>query len=197
MLVWLNCTIGCQITNIMARFTLGGAATPLTTAKFSTGINSFGVKRIELERILVDIDENSGLAVYEVEGNRDKTRGPVTPSRYYAMLSGVVVERERTDSRGETFVVREIEVTIALKGTDAKGGTGKISLRLSSESTLVTGEEVDTTTLERLTFLNPVTGKTSAYFDAEPLADEQDDEDDETEPEPAPAAPATRRRTRR
>lgn len=179
----------------MARFTLGGAATPSTTAKFSTGINSFGVKRIELERIPVDIDENSGLAVYEVEGNSDKTRGPITPSRYYAMLSGIVVERERTDSRGETFVVREIEVTIALKGTDAKGGTGKISLRLSSESTLVTGEEVDTTTLERLTFLNPMTGKTSAYFDAEPLADETDDDDDE--PQPAPAAPATRRRTSR
>lgn len=180
----------------MARFTLGGAATPSTTAKFSTGINSFGVKRIELERIPVDIDENSGLAVYEVEGNSDKTRGPITPSRYYAMLSGVVVERERTDSRGETFVVREIEVTIALKGTDAKGGTGKISLRLSNESTLVTGEEVDTTTLERLTFLNPMTGKTSAYFDAEPLTDEQD-KDDEPEPAPAPAAPASRRRTRR
>ena len=180
----------------MARFTLGGAATPSTTAKFSTGINSFGVKRIELERIPVDIDENSGLAVYEVEGNSDKTRGPVTPSRYYAMLSGVVVERERTDSRGETFVVREIEVTIALKGTNAKGGTGKISLRLSNESTLVTGEEVDTTTLERLTFLDPLKGKTSAYFDAEPL-DNPSDEDDETEPAPAPAAPATRRKTRR
>ena len=176
----------------MARFTLGGAATPSTTAKFSTGINSFGVKRIELERIPVDIDENSGLAVYEVEGNSDKTRGPITPDRYYAMLSGVVVERERTDSRGETFVVREIEVTIALRGTDANGGTGKISLRLSSESTLVTGEEVDTTTLERLTFLNPMTGKTSAYFDAEPLTDE----DGETKTAPAPA-PATRRRTRR
>ena len=176
----------------MARFTLGGAATPATTAKFSTGINSFGVKRIELERIPVDIDENSGLAVYEVEGNSDKTRGPVTPSRYYAMLSGVIVERERTDSRGETFVVREIEVTIALKGTDAKCGTGKISLRLSNESTLVTGEEVDTTTLERLTFLNPMTGKTSAYFDAKPL-----DENEEPESAPAPAAPATRRRTSR
>ena len=176
----------------MARFTLGGAATPATTAKFSTGINSFGVKRIELERIPVDIDENSGLAVYEVEGNSDKTRGPVTPSRYYAMLSGVIVERERTDSRGETFVVREIEVTIALKGTDAKCGTGKISLRLSNESTLVTGEEVDTTTLERLTFLNPMTGKTSAYFDAKPL-----DENEEPESAPAPAAPATRRKTSR
>lgn len=180
----------------MARFSLGGAATPTTTAKFSTGINSFGVKRIELERIPVDIDEASGLAVYEVEGNSDKTRGPITPSRYYAMLSGVVVERERTDSRGETFVVREIEVAIALKGTDAKGGTGKISLRLSNESTLVTGEEVDTTTLERLTFLNPMTGKTSAYFDAEPLTDKQN-EDDEPEPAPAPAATASRRKTSR
>lgn len=180
----------------MARFTLGGAATPSTTAKFSTGINSFGVKRIELDRIHVDVDEASGLAVYEVAGNSDKTKGPITPNRYYAMLSGVVVERERSDSRGETFVVREIEVTIALRGTDANGGTGKISLRLSSESTLVTGEEVDTTTLERLTFLNPLTGKTSAYFDAEPLVDEQN-EDDEPEPAPAPAAPATRRRTRR
>ena len=176
----------------MARFTLGGAATPLTTAKFSTGINSFGVKRIQLDTIPVDIDEASGLAVYEVEGNSDKTRGPVTPSRYYAMLSGVVVERERTDSRGETFVVREIEVTIALKGTDAKHGTGRISLRLSSESTLVTGEKVEPTTLKRLTFLDPLKGKTSAYFDAEPLDDR--DEDDETEPAPAPAA--TRRRTR-
>lgn len=180
----------------MARFTLGGAATPATAAKFSSGINTFGVKRIELGRIPVDIDEASGLAVYEVEGNSDKTRGPITPSRYYAMLSGIVVERERTDSRGETFVVREIEVTIALRGTDDKNGTGKISLRLSSESTLVTGEEIDTTTLERLTFLNPVTGKTSAYFDAEPLTDEQD-EDDEPEPAPAPAAPASRRRARR
>ena len=176
----------------MARFTLGGAATPLTTAKFSTGIGSFGVKRIELERIPVDIDEASGLAVYEVEGNKDRTRGPITPSRYYAMLSGVVVERERTDSRGETFVVREIEVTIALSGTDDKHGTGRISLRLSSESTLVTGEKVEPTTLKRLTFLNPMTGKTSAYFDAEPLYDTSD-EDDETEPTPAPAAPAKRR----
>lgn len=180
----------------MARFTLGGAATPETAAKFSTGINTFGVKRIELERIPVDIDEVSGLAVYEVAGNSDKTKGPITPNRYYAMLGGVVVERERTDSRGEVFVVREIEVTIALKGTDAKGGTGKISLRLSNESTLVTGEEVDTTTLERLTFINPITGKMSAYFDAEPLADE-DEQDDDDEPAPAPAAPATRRRTRR
>ena len=177
----------------MARFTLGGAATPATAAKFSTGINSFGVKRIELERIPVDIDEASGLAVYTVEGNKDKTLGPITPDRYYAILGGHVVERTRTDSRGEEFTVREIECTIALRGTDAKGGTGRISLRLSSESTLVTGEEVDTTTLERLTFLNPLTGKTSAYFDAEPLEDEQDD--DETEP--APAAPARRRRTRR
>lgn len=177
----------------MARFTLGGAATPTTTAKFSTGINSFGVKRIELERIPVDIDEASGLAVYEVEGNSDKTKGPITPNRYYAMLSGIVVERERTDSRGETFVVREIEVTIALKGIDASNGTGKISLRLSNESTLVTGEEVDTITLERLTFLNPMTGKTSAYFDAKPL----DEPDDDDEPAPAPAARASRRRTRR
>lgn len=176
----------------MARFTLGGTATPKTAAKFSTGINSFGVKRIQLETVPVDIDEASGLAVYEVEGNSDKTRGPITPSRYYAMLSGIVVERERSDSRGETFVVREIEVTIALRGTDAKGGTGKISLRLSSESTLVTGEEVEPTTLKRLTFLDPLKGKTSAYFDAEPL-----DKDDETEPAPAPAAPATRRRTNR
>ena len=180
----------------MARFTLGGAATPLTTAKFSTGISSYGVKRIQLDTIPVDIDEASGLAVYTVEGNSDKTRGPITPSRYYAMLSGVVVEREMTDSRGETFTVREIEVTIALRGTDANGGTGKISLRLSSESTLVTGEEVEPTTLKRLTFLDPLKGKTSAYFDAEPLADEQDDDEDD-EPAPAPAAPATRRRTRR
>lgn len=179
----------------MARFTLGGAVTPSKTAKFSTGINSFGVKRIQLDTVPVDIDEASGLAVYEVEGNSDKTRGPITPSRYYAMLSGVVVERTRTDSRGEEFAVREIEVTIALRGTDATGGTGKISLRLSSESTLVTGEEVDTTTLKRLTFLDPIKGKTSAYFDAEPL-DDQSDEDDETEPAPAPAATASRRRTR-
>lgn len=176
----------------MARFTLGGAATPITAAKFSTGINSFGVKRIQLETVPVDIDENSGLAVYEVEGNSDKTRGPITPNRYYAMLSGVVVERTRTDSRGEEFVVREIEVTIALKGTDDKHGTGKISLRLSSESTLVTGEEIEPTTLKRLTFLDPIKGKTSAYFDAEPL-----DKDDETEPAPAPAAPASRRGARR
>ena len=174
----------------MARFTLGGAVTPSKTAKFSTGISSFGVKRIQLDTIPVDIDEASGLAVYEVEGNSDKTRGPVTPSRYYAILSGVVVEHTRTDSRGEEFAAREIECTIALKGTDAKGGTGKISLRLSSESTLVTGEEVDTTTLERLTFLNPMTGKTSAYFDAEPL-----NEDDEAKPAPVPAA--TRRETSR
>ena len=180
----------------MARFTLGGAATPATTAKFSSGINTFGVKRIELDRIHVDVDEASGLAVYEVAGNSDKTKGPITPNRYYAMLSGVVVERERSDSRGETFIVREIEVTIALKGTDAKGGTGKISLRLSNESTLVTGEEVDTTTLERLTFLNPVTGKTSAYFDAEPLVDEQEQPED-PEPEPVPAPARTRRTTRR
>ena len=175
----------------MARFTLGGAATPIKTARFSTGINSFGVKRIQLDTIPVDIDEASGLAVYTVEGNKDKALGPITPDRYYAMLSGVVVERTRTDSRGEDFVVREIEVTIALKGTDAKGGTGQISSRLSSESTLVTGEEVDTTTLERLTFLNPMTGKTSAYFDAEPLTDE------DNEPAPAPATPSTRRRTSR
>ena len=173
----------------MARFTLGGAATPSTTAKFSTGINSFGVKRIELERIPVDIDEASGLAVYTVEGNKAKALGPITPDRYYAILDGHVVERTRTDSHGEEFVVREIECTIALKGTDAKGGTGKISLRLSSESTLVTGEEVDTTTLERLTFLNPMTGKTSAYFDAEPLGDQSD--------EPAPVPAATRRKTSR
>ena len=180
----------------MARFTLGGAATPAKTAKFSTGINSFGVKRIQLDTIPVDIDEASGLAVYTVEGNKDKALGPITPDRYYAILDGHVVERTRTDSRGEEFVVREIECTIALSGTDDKHGTGRISLRLSSESTLVTGEEVDTTTLERLTFLDPLKGKTSAYFDAEPLADEQDDDEDD-EPAPAPAAPATRRRTRR
>lgn len=176
----------------MARFTLGGAATPLTTAKFSTGINSFGVKRIQLDTVPVDIDEASGLAVYTVEGNKDKTRGPITPDRYYAILDGHVVERTRTDSRGEDFVVREIECTIALSGTDDKHGTGKISLRLSSESTLVTGEEVDTTTLERLTFLDPLKGKTSAYFDAEPL-----NKNDEAEPAPAQAAPASRRRTSR
>ena len=180
----------------MARFTLGGAATPSTTAKFSTGINSFGVKRIQLDTVPVDIDEASGLAVYTVEGNKDKTRGPITPDRYYAILDGLVAERTRTDSRGEEFVVREIECTIALSGTDDKHGTGRISLRLSSESTLVTGEEVEPTTLKRLTFLDPLKGKTSAYFDAEPLTDEQD-EDDEPEPAPAPAAPATRRRTRR
>ena len=178
----------------MARFTLGGAATPSTTARFSTGINSFGVKRIQLDTIPVDIDEASGLAVYTVEGNKDKSLGPITPDRYYAILSGHVVERTRIDSRGEEFVVREIECTIALSGTDDKHGTGRISLRLSSESTLVTGEEVEPTTLKRLTFLDPLKGKTSAYFDAEPLTDE-DDEDDE--PAPAPAAPATRRKTRR
>ena len=176
----------------MARFTLGGAATPLTTAKFSDGINSFGVKRIQLDTVPVDIDEASGLAVYTVEGNKDKTRGPITPDRYYAILGGRVVERTRTDSRGEEFVVREIECTIALSGTDDKHGTGRISLRLSSESTLVTGEEVEPTTLKRLTFLDPLKGKTSAYFDAEPLTDEQD-----AEPAPAPAAPARRRRTSR
>lgn len=176
----------------MARFTLGGAATPVTKAKFSTGISSFGVKRIQLETVPVDIDEASGLAVYTVEGNKDKTLGPITPDRYYAILGGSVVERTRTDSRGEEFVVREIECTIALSGTDDKHGTGRISLRLSSESTLVTGEEVEPTTLKRLTFLDPLKGKTSAYFDAEPL-----DKDDETEPAPAPAAPATRRRTNR
>ena len=175
----------------MARFTLGGAVTPSKTAKFSTGINSFGVKRIQLDTIPVDIDEASGLAVYTVEGNKDKALGPITPDRYYAILDGCVVERTRTDSRGEEFVVREIECTVALKGTDAKGGTGRISLRLSSESTLVTGEEGKPTTLKRLTFLDPLKGKTSAYFDAEPLSDE-DDEDDETE-----AAPATRLRARR
>ena len=179
----------------MARFTLGGAATPATTAKFSTGLNPFGVKRIQLDTIPVDIDEASGLAVYTVEGNKDKSLGPITPDRYYAILSGVVVERTRVDSRGEEFVVREIECTIALKGTDSKGGTGKVSLRLSSESTLVTGEEVDTTTLQRLTFMNPMTGKTSAYFDAEPLTDE----DNELAPAPAApeAAPTASRRTRR
>ena len=176
----------------MARFTLGGAATPLTTAKFSTGINSFGVKRIQLDTVPVDIDEASGLAVYTVEGNKDKTRGPITPDRYYAILNGRVVERTRTDSRGEEFVVQEIECTIALSGTDDKHGTGKISLRLSSESTLVTGEEVEPTTLKRLTFLDPLKGKTSAYFDAEPLG-----ENGETEPAPAQAAPASRRRTSR
>lgn len=178
----------------MARFTLGGAATPSKAAKFSTGINSFGVKRIQLDTIPVDIDEASGLAVYTVEGNKDKSLGPITPDRYYAILSGHVVERTRIDSRGEEFVVREIECTIALSGTDDRHGTGRISLRLSSESTLVTGEEVEPTTLKRLTFLDPLKGKTSAYFDAEPLVDETDDDN---EPEPAPAAPATRRRTRR
>ena len=178
----------------MARFTLGGAATPAKTAKFSTGINSFGVKRIQLDTIPVDIDEASGLAVYTVEGNKDKALGPITPDRYYAILDGHVVERTRTDSRGEEFVVREIECTIALSGTDDKHGTGRISLRLSSESTLVTGEKIEPTTLKRLTFLDPLKGKTSAYFDAEPLADEQDDYEDD---EPAPARAATRRRTRR
>lgn len=178
----------------MARFTLGGAATPSTTAKFSTGINSFGVKRIQLDTIPVDIDETSGLAVYTVEGNKDKALGPITPDRYYAILGGHVVERTRTDSRGEEFVVREIECTIALSGTDDRHGTGRISLRLSSESTLVTGEEVEPTTLKRLTFLDPLKGKTSAYFDACPLND-QSDEDDETEQAAVPAA--TRRRTSR
>ena len=178
----------------MARFTLGGAVTPSKTAKFSTGINSFGVKRIQLDTIPVDIDEASGLGVYTVEGNKDKALGPITPDRYYAILDGYVVDRERTDSRGETFVAREIECTIALSGTDDKHGTGRISLRLSSESKLVTGEKIEPTTLKRLTFLDPLKGKTSAYFDAEPL-DDQSDEDDETEPAPVPAA--TRRKTSR
>ena len=110
-------------------------------------------------------------------GSVHTSTGAITPTRDYAVPGGHVVERTRTDSRGEEFTVREIECTIALRGTDAKGGTGRISLRLSSESTLVTGEEVDTTTLERLTFLNPLTGKTSAYFDAEPLVDEQNEDD--------------------
>lgn len=178
----------------MARFTLGGAATQSKTAKFSTGVNPFGVKRIQLDTIPVDIDEASGLAVYTVEGNKDKSLGPIAPDRYYAILSGHVVERTRIDSRGEEFLVREIECTVALSGTDDKHGTGRISLRLSSESTLVTGDEVEPTTLKRLTFLDPLKGKTSAYFDAEPITDE--DNELASAPAATEAAPATRRRSR-
>lgn len=151
----------------MAKFTLGGAAAASSSAsKFSTGLNAFGVKRVILPKVPVDVDETSGLAVFEIEGNSDKNLGPITKSRYYAMLSGVVSSKTFTDSRGEDYSAKFIEVKCALKGTNAEGGTFGISLRLSDESTLVEGEEIEPTTLVKIPSLNPLTGKINNYFDA-------------------------------
>lgn len=150
----------------MARFTLGNAGAPKASNDFYAGANAFGAKRVELPHIKIDVDETSGLAVWKIAGNSDKSRGAITPDRYFAILDGTVVEKERTDSKGETFIVKEIELTCAQAGTDADHGTFKVSLRCSTESQLVPGESVDTTKIEALPFLNPLDNRVRTYYDA-------------------------------
>lgn len=150
----------------MARFTLGNAGAHKTSNDFYAGANAFGAKRVELPRILIDVDETSGLAVWKIAGNSDKSKGAITPDRYFAILSGSVVERTRTTRDGEEFITKEIELTCAQSGTTADKGTFKVSLRCSSESQLVVGESVDTTKIEALPFLNPLDNKVRTYYDA-------------------------------
>lgn len=150
----------------MARFTLGNAGAPKTSNDFYAGANAFGAKRVELPRIPIAVDEASGLAVWKISGNTDKSKGAVTPDRYFAILSGEVVERARTTRDGEEFITKEIELTCAQAGTTADKGTFKVSLRCSSESALVVGESVDTTKIEALPFLNPLDNKVRTYYDA-------------------------------
>ena len=149
----------------MARFTLGNAGAPKTSNDFYAGANAFGAKRVELPRIPIDVDETSGLAVWKIAGNSDKSKGAIT-DRYFAILSGTVVERTRTTRDGEEFITKEIELTCAQAGTDDTHGTFRVSLRCSSESQLVVGESVDTTKIEALPFLNPLDNKVRTYYDA-------------------------------
>lgn len=150
----------------MARFTLGNAGAPKTSNDFYAGANAFGAKRVELPRIPIDVDETSGLAVWKIAGNSDKSKGAITPDRYFAILSGTVVERTRQTRDGEEFITKEIELTCAQAGTDNTHGTFRVSLRCSSESQLVVGESVDTTKIEALPFLNPLDNKVRTYYDA-------------------------------
>lgn len=150
----------------MARFTLGNAGAPKTSSDFYAGANAFGAKRVELPRIPIDVDETSGLAVWKIAGNSDKSKGAITPDRYFAILNGTVVERTRTSRDGEEFITKEIELTCAQSGTTADKGTFKVSLRCSSESQLVVGESVDTTKIEALPFLNPLDNRVRTYYDA-------------------------------
>ena len=147
----------------MARFTLGNAGAPKTSNDFYAGANAFGAKRVELPRIPIDVDETSGLAVWKIAGN---SKGAVAPDRYFAILKGEVVERTRQTRDGEEFITKEIELTCAQAGTDDTRGTFKVSLRCSSESALVVGENVDTTKIEALPFLNPLDNKVRTYYDA-------------------------------
>lgn len=150
----------------MARFTLGNAGAPKTSNDFYAGANAFGAKRVELPRIPIDVDETSGLAVWKIAGNSDKSKGAITPDRYFAILKGEVVERTRTTRDGEEFITKEIELTCAQAGTDDTHGTFRVSLRCSSESALVVGESVVTTKIEALPFLNPLDNKVRTYYDA-------------------------------
>ncbi len=150
----------------MARFTLGNAGAPNTSNDFYAGASAFGAKRVELPRIPIDVDETSGLAVWKIAGNSDRSRGAITPDRYFAVLKGEVVERTRTTRDGEEFVSKEIQLTCAQAGTDDTHGTFKVSLRCSTESQLVVGESVDTTKIEALPFLNPLDNKVRTYYDA-------------------------------
>ena len=143
----------------MARFTLGNAGAPKTSNDFYAGANAFGAKRVELPRIPIDVDETSGLAVWKIAGNSDKSKGAITPDRYFAILKGEVVERTRQTRDGEEFITKEIELICAQAGTDDTHGTFRVSLRCSSESQLVAGEEVDTTKNETLPTLNPKNNK--------------------------------------
>lgn len=145
----------------MARFTLGNAGATKTSSDFYAGANAFGAKRVELPRIPIDVDETSGLAVWKIAGNSNKS-----PDRYFAILKGEVVERTRQTRDGEEFITKEIELTCAQAGTDDTHGTFRVSLRCSSESQLVVGESVDTTKIEALPFLNPLDNKVRTYYDA-------------------------------
>lgn len=150
----------------MARFTLGNAGTTNASTDFYAGANAFGAKRVALPTIGIDVDETSGMAVWKIAGNNDKSKGAITQDRYFAVISGEVIERERTDSRGETFITKEIELTCAQRGTDDKNGTFKVSLRCSNESQLVPGEGVETTKIVAMPFLNPLDNRVRTYYDA-------------------------------
>ena len=65
---------------------MGNAGAPKTSNDFYAGANAFGAKRVELPRIPIDVDETSGLAVWKIAGNSDKSKGAVTPDRYFAII---------------------------------------------------------------------------------------------------------------